>query len=167
LITIPPPPGHTVAHLAAQHHVEPSALPPRSSRTNTRGRPRTSRWQSCPSYRVFGCRAAGAERIRSRGYLDEERWERSGFKGNIPSRCGLAPSLEIRWTERLCSSFSLCVSPSPSRHPHLSPLSGASKAMARGAGGARARACPRPADPARVGGARPVARSSHSALLCG
>jgi hypothetical protein len=82
------------------------------------------------------------ERICSRGCLDEERWERSGSRGNIPSRCGSAPSPEIWRTERLRSRFSHRVSPSHSRHPHLSSLSGASEAMAPGVGGACGRSSP-------------------------
>jgi hypothetical protein len=63
---------------------------------------------------------SGAEPLRSRGCLDGERRERSGSRRYIRSRCGFAPSLEIRRTEPLRSCFS---SPSPSRLPPVSPLS--------------------------------------------
>jgi hypothetical protein len=62
--------------------------------------------------RVFGWRAAGAERrLRSRCCLDGQRRERSGSRGNIPLICGLALSLRIRGMELLrscsCSAVSL------------------------------------------------------------
>jgi hypothetical protein len=76
-----------------------------------------------------------AERICSRGRLDGERWEQSGSRGSIPLRSGLAPSLKIRGTERLRSTFSsLFASRLPPFCP--SPLS-----IHEGGGGARARAC--------------------------
>jgi hypothetical protein len=62
---------------------------------------------------------SGAEPIHSRDCLDGERWERSRSRGNIPSRCGLAPSLEIWRTEPLRSCLHL---PSQSRLPPVSLL---------------------------------------------
>jgi hypothetical protein len=51
----------------------------------------------------------------ARGCLDGERRERSSSQENIPLICGFAPSLRIRGTEPLRSSFSspvpLCLSP--------------------------------------------------------
>jgi hypothetical protein len=101
-------------------------------------------------------RGSGAEPIRSRDCLDGEWRERSRSRGNIPSRCGLAPSLRIRGTEPLRSRFAL---PSLPRLPDVSlgpPPS--SMVVGRGCqGGARARggACPRAE--LEAAGHRPVA----------
>jgi hypothetical protein len=61
----------------------------------------------------LGSGGSGAEplRLRSSGYLDGERRERSSSRENIPTRCEFALSLKIRGTEPLRSRFSspLCL----------------------------------------------------------